>query len=75
LKKDKCNDKKKRIIESNVQVRGKARLPNAINVVLKTTLQRNAELPYTWLNCTKKIVTEANNAKRSYEAHLNNETK
>jgi hypothetical protein len=33
--------------------RGKARLLNAIIVVVQTTLQRNAKLPNTWLNCTK----------------------
>jgi hypothetical protein len=33
--------------------REKARLLNTISVVVQTTLQRNAELPNTWLNYTK----------------------
>jgi hypothetical protein len=33
--------------------RGKTRVLNAISVVVQTILQRNAELPKTWLNCTK----------------------
>jgi hypothetical protein len=33
--------------------KGKARLLNIISVVVQTTLQRNAKLHNTWLNCTK----------------------
>jgi hypothetical protein len=35
------------------KVKGKARLLNDINMVAQTTFLRNAELPNTWLNCTK----------------------
>jgi hypothetical protein len=37
------------------KVKAKAKLSLAINVVVQTTLLRNAEPLNTWLNCTKDI--------------------
>jgi hypothetical protein len=42
-----------RRVEPKVKEKGKSKLLNAINVVVQTTLLRNAELLNTWLNCTK----------------------
>jgi hypothetical protein len=42
-----------RRIEPMVKEKGKTKLLNATNVVVQTTLLRNAKFPNTWLNCTK----------------------
>jgi hypothetical protein len=44
---------KTRRIEQKVKAKGNSKLSHAINVVVQTTLLRNAEPPNTWLNCTK----------------------
>jgi hypothetical protein len=42
-----------RRIKPKVKEKGKSKLVNATNVVVQTTLLRNAKLPDTWLNSTK----------------------
>jgi hypothetical protein len=46
---------KTRRTEPNVKGKGKTKLLHAINVVVQTTLLRNAETLNTWLNYTKDL--------------------
>jgi hypothetical protein len=72
FKNGKRNDKNKKS-RAKVKEKGKTRLLNAINVVAQITLLRNAQLSNT-VELYQRSLEEPNNAKRSYEAHLNDET-
>jgi hypothetical protein len=65
---------KTRRIEPKVKEKEKAKVLNAINAVVQTTLLRNAE-PLHLVELYQRSLKESNNFKRSYEPHFNDETK